>query len=162
MVWIIILTLLFLLLCWLFISPLECTIDTRVPVAVIRWISIGKAAIVFEKEEWWMKVNILFFHRKWTLEKLFLTQKRKPVIQKQERKRKGKLLKRILHVFQTFKIKQWQIAIDSEDSINNALFYPLNFLPYLRQHIYINFTDQNYVTMTIRNVPWRIIYAWLK
>jgi hypothetical protein len=164
MIWIIIITLLFLLLAWLLLSPLELIIDTRIPVATIRWIGVGKARMIYEKEEWWMNVSILFFRRKWALEKIIFAEKKKKkhTRQKQKKRMSSKIFQKIFSVLRTFRVRQWQITIDSGDDIENAWLYPLNFFPYMKQHVYINFVDENFLVLTIRNIPWRMVYAWIK
>ena len=164
MIWIIIITPLFLLLAWLLLSPLELIIDTRIPVAAIRWIGVGKARVIYEKEEWWMNVSILFFRRKWALEKMIFAEKKKKkhTRQKQKKRMSSKIFQKIFSVLQTFRVRQWQITIDSGDDIENAWLYPLNFFPYMKQHVYINFVDENFLVLSIRNIPWRMVYAWIK
>jgi len=80
-------------------------------------------------------------------------------IQSQRRKSSSKWIGKILRIIKTFKIKQLQIAIGSSDNTINAKLYPLNFLPLTRQYIYINFIEENYLLLTIKNQPFRIIYA---
>jgi len=66
MLWVVLL-LIILLLVWILLSPLEFKIDTRVPVIMIRWNAIGSATLLFENEEWWLKIRVLFFAKKWNL-----------------------------------------------------------------------------------------------
>ena len=74
----------------------------------------------------------------------------------------SKIFQKIFSVLRTFRVRQWQITIDSGDDIENAWLYPLNFFPYMKQHVYINFVDENFLVLTIRNIPWRMVYAWIK
>lgn len=164
--WIIILIFLFLTLCWFLLAPLELHIDSRTPQASLRWITIGKALIVFEENRFLLKLQILFFYRQWDLEKLlFKDKKKKKRIEPVRKKRKGqvsKKLRKFLNLLKTFRVTRWQIAIDTGNAINNAWLYPLNFFPITRQHLHVNFVEENYVIVTIRNVPWKLAYAFLK
>ncbi len=166
MVWIIIIIIFLLILCWLLLTPLELQIDTRTPEASLRWISIGKAIVMYEKDKWWLKVRVLFFYKQWELEKLIFGEKKKKKrikrIPKKRKTGKGKWLKKSFNLLKTFRVIQWQIAIDTGDSIKNAWLYPLNFFSHTRQHLYINFIDENYLTLKVRNAPWKIAYAFIR
>lgn len=72
------------------------------------------------------------------------------------------MLKKIIRVIKTFRVTRWQLAVDTGDYVRNAQLYPLNYTKYTFNHLYINFTGENYLTLTIRNRPWKIIYALLK
>jgi len=164
-VWIIIIITLLLILCWLFLTPLELQIDTRTPQASLRWISVGKAIVTYEKDIWWLKIRILFFYKQWELEKLIFAPKKKKRAKRVPQKRKtvkSKRLRKFFDLLKTFRVVKWQMAIDTGDSIKNAWLYPLNFFPHIGKHLYINFTDENYLVLKIRNAPWKLAYAFMK
>ena len=156
---------LFLIVCWLLIAPLEFQIDTRIPEASVRWKSIGRAVVTYQNEKWWLNVNVFFFRKRWDLEKLIFG-KRKRKIRKHHHKKKvvkrPGWVKRILNVVKTFRLTQWQIAVDTGDVTKNAWLYALNFNQYTRRHLYINFIDENYILLVIHNSPWKLAYAFLK
>jgi hypothetical protein len=84
-----------------------------------------------------------------------------------KKKGKGKMkisrvLKKAIRVIKTFRVTEWHLAIDTGDHTCNAQLYPLNFLPYTFKHLHINFHDQNYLVLKIRNRPWKILYAFLR
>ena len=74
----------------------------------------------------------------------------------------NRTLKKIAAVLKTIHVTEWQLAIDSGSYILNAKLYPLNYLPHTAQHIHVNFTDENYLMVKIRNRPWKILYAFLR
>jgi hypothetical protein len=120
---------------------------------------------VYENEKWLLKLWILFFHKQWELEKLiFAKKKKKKQVKPIRKKRKSGLdkLKKFVNAIKTFRITNWKIAIDTEDTITNAWLYPLNFSRYTSDHFYVNFVDENYMIITIRNVPWKLAYALLR
>ena len=80
-------------------------------------------------------------------------------IQSQRKKSSGRWIARFFKIIRTFKISQLKIAVDSSDNATNAKLYPLNFLPLTRQYVYVNFIDENYLLLTVKNQPFRIIYA---
>jgi hypothetical protein len=165
MLWIIILFII-LFLAWILLSPLEFKIDTRIPLVIIEWKSIGKATLVYEKDEWWLKIHVLFFYKKWSLlQMVFADKTRKKKVKHAQRKKSttnSKWLSKFFNMLKTFRVIQWKIAISSSDNLKNAWLYPLNFFPHARQHVYINFIDENYLVLTTRNKPLRIIYALMK
>jgi len=166
MIWLIgIVVFLLLILCWLLISPLVINIDTRIPNAGIRWVSIGNARIWFE-EEWWLSMRILFFRKTFRLAEI-KGKPRKTKVRKEikESKRKtniNRMMMKIVRVIKTFRVTKWELAVDSGDYSRNAQLYPLNFLPYTFKHLYVNFRDENYLLLTIRNRPWKILYSFLR
>jgi len=163
MVWIIILIFLFLILSWLFLAPLELQIDTRIPRVSLQWISIGSAIVVFKNDRWWLSIRILVFHKQWDLEKLIFAEKKKKKRPKRpKQKRKTKWLRKFFPLLKTFRVTKWQIAIDTNDCIKNAWLYALNFSPYTRQHMYINFIDENYLVLQVRNAPWKLAFAFMR
>lgn len=165
MFWIILL-LIILIPAWILLSPMEFKIDTRVPIIMIRWKAIGSAVLLFENEEWWLKIRVLFFSKKWNLIQMFFSGKKKRAkINKKRRKenvRKKKTLFRILKVLKTFRIVEWEIAYSTEDNVKNAYWYWLNFFPLTRQHVHINFINENYLIVVIKNKIGRMLYAFIK
>lgn len=163
MVWLIIFLILSLILLWIFFTPLELDIDTRIPQASLRWISIGRAIVIYEDEKWLLKIRILFFSRQWDLEELIFREKKKKRIKKVKRKRKKTMgLRKIFNLLKTFRVTQWQMAIDTGDNVRNAWLYSLNFLPYAHGHLYVNFFDENYLLLKIRNALWKLAYAFMR
>ena len=163
--WIILPIFFLLIICWLFIAPLEVQIDTRIPRVCVRWTGIGRAIVIYHNDCWWLNLSVLLFHKQWNLEKLIFGKPRK-VRSKHEHKKsarkKRNRARKFFNVIKTFQVKNWQIAIDTGDVTKNAWIYGLNFSPYLRQHLYINFTDENYMLLIVRNAPWKLAYAFWK
>lgn len=163
MIWVLgILLFICLLLLWFLISPFIIEIDSRKPLAMLKWVSIGKAAIWYD-EEWWLGFRVLFFQKKIRLSSIKDKQKKvaAPLVKKTKRKRKLSFRK-ILNVVRTFRIEEWKLAIDTGDYARNAQIYPLNFLPKLSGHMQINFNDENYLYVRIRNRPLKMLYAFLR
>jgi hypothetical protein len=165
MVWLIVVGVLISLLCWFLFSPLVMKIDTRIPWAVLQWISIGSMRIWYE-DEWWLNMRILFYHKTMRLSEIRIKpKKRKDTTEEKKSTRKMKLsrlLKKMIRVIKTFRVTEWQLAIDTGDYTRDAQLYPLNFLPYTFQHLHINFFEENYLVLKIRNRPWKILYAFLR
>lgn len=166
MFWIILLLLLLLIVGWLLLSPIEMHIDTRVPHATFSWLSIGGATVIYEKQEWFLKVRVLLFRKEWPISKLLAHPARK---KKPEKVKKSggstanlKVMRRAFKMLKTFRVIEWKLAVDGNEHLSYAMLYPLNFLPYLQRHLYINYEDETYLLLKISNQPWRMVYAWIK
>lgn len=136
------------------------------PVMMVQWKSIGNAALMYEDEAWWLKIRILFFSKKWNLvQMIFTDSKKKKKSTQSRRKEKVKKTMPVLKIFKilkTFQIVQWKLAISADDNTANAWWYWLNFFPSTRQHVHVNFIDENYLVLVVRNKAWRIVYAFIK
>lgn len=167
MIWIIILIVILAPVLLLLLAPFEIIIDTRVPVIKLHWSGIGNAAVVYESDEWWLKIRVFFFGKKWTIMHLILPGKKKKKAQKEKAVKKKERtshmsFSRAVYIIKSFTVTEWKMAMSSSDYTTNARLYFLNFIPYTRQHLFINFTDQNYLVIVARNNVWRIAYAFIK
>jgi len=162
-VWVIVFILPLLILGWLLLAPLQLQIDTRIPEISFRWISVGKAKIVYEQDKWWLKISVFFFFKQWDLEGLIFKPKKK-VRKKRPKTKRGlsKWLRKLFNLIKTFRVTKWQIAIDTGDDVRNAWLYSLNFYPGIRRHFCVNFFDESYLLLEIRNAPWKMVYALMK
>lgn len=164
MILVILLALIVLLVCWLLFSVMELKIDTRIPQASFKWKSIGTIILVYQEDNWWLKLQVLFFKKDWMLQQLFLAKKKKkqaPTVVKKQRSKSAPWSK-LFKIFKTFRVVQWQIAADTGNYVTNAQLYALNFYPQLHGHVVINFSDENYFVFITRNSLWRMLYAWIR
>ena len=95
----------------------------------------------------------------------FAGRKRKKKTAQRRRKKSKEKFRLILKFFKminTFQIVQWEIAYCADDYTENAYQYWLNFFPLTAGHIRINFFDENYLVLIIRNKAWRMAYAFIK
>lgn len=154
-----------LVLLWLLVSPLVLEIDSRKPVVMLKWISIGKATIWYD-EEGWFSFRVLFFHKTFRLAEIKSKPKKTGDREKAKTPRKrrnlSRMRKKMVRVLRTFRIEEWRAAIDTGDYSFNAQIYPLNFFPKLRDHLQINFSDENYLYVRMRNRPLKMLYAFLR
>jgi len=162
-VWVIVFILPLLILGWLLLAPLQLQIDTRIPEISFRWISVGKAKIVYEQDKWWLKISVFFFFKQWDLEGLIFKPKKKVRKNRPKTKRGlSKWLRKLFNLIKTFRVTKWRIAIDTGDDVRNAWLYSLNFYPGISNHFCVNFFDENYLVLEIRNAPWKMVYALMK
>jgi len=162
-VWLSILISLLVILVWPLIAPLQLQIDTRVPEIRLRWVTVGKAKLVYEQEKWWLRISVFFFSKEWDLAGLGHKKKKKVrEVRPRETAKKVKWLRRLINMGRSFRVTRWQVAVDTADDIKNASLYQLNFHPAFRHHLNVNFFDENYLFLQIRNTPWRMIYALMK
>lgn len=122
--------------------------------------------LFYEDEEWWLKIRVLFFSKKWNLMQMIFADRKKKEKVPQSRKRKsGRKYMPVLKFFKilkTFQIVQWEIAFSAGDYTENAWWYWLNFFPLTRKHVHVNFVDENYLVLVIQNKAWRMAYAFIK
>lgn len=160
MIWLwIILLLIILLALWLLLAPMQLEIDTRLPGAGLRWFSIGRARIWYDKE-WWLSFRV-FFYRK-TLRLASVRPGPKKIGTGRVKKRSGFSLKKMIRVLRSFRVQEWKLAIDTGDYPLNAQLYPLNFADRFRNHLLVNFNEENFLYVRIRNSPWRVLWAYLR
>lgn len=167
MIWLLgILLLLIAIVVWLLVAPLVIEIDSRVPVASFRWVSIGSGSI-YHKEEWRLRFRVFFFGKDLPLadmaRKKKAIQPEKEVRSRPRKKRRPRhQLRKAWQMLKTIRVTRWQLAIDTGDYVQNAKLYPLNFLPYTFRHLEINFCDENYLVLHLRARPWKMLLAYLK
>jgi hypothetical protein len=161
---VIILVFVFAVLLWLFFSPVSVSIDTTVPEAKFTWKGIGKAILIYKEDEWLLFIRVLFFKTEKNLSAPKLDEKKKRERKKTVHKKKRdirKLLKKGLRVVKSFAVTEWRISVDTGDHVHNAWLYPLNFI-IPGNHCNINFHDENYLVLQMKNKLWRMLYAWLR
>jgi len=70
--------------------------------------------------------------------------------------------KTILRLMRSFKIKKWNVDLDTGNCITNAKLYPLfTFMNYHFGGIHINFEGRNHVFLLMRNRPIYIIKSFI-
>jgi hypothetical protein len=158
-----VLMLVLLIITWLMTSLLEMDLDTRIPQAELRWKTIGRARIWYE-QEWFVRFSILFFSRTFALSALSKRSSRPKKISRAEKRpsRFKQMPGRIWDVVRSFKVTECKLAIDTGDHATNARLYFLNYLPLTRGHLLMNFNDENFLVLKIRNRPWKMIYAFFR
>jgi hypothetical protein len=151
---------------WLLTAPLYIEIDTRVPEAKLRWMSIGCCTIRYQRE-WLLDLKVPFYRHTFRLANM-ASQKKKPV-EKGEKKIKParqksplRKLQKGWQVLRSSTVQQWQLSIDTGDYTKNARLYPFTFYPTLYGHLTISFTNENYFFIRIRNQVWRMLVAYLR
>ncbi len=163
MYWLIgIVVFIFLLVFVFLLSVIVIEIDTRVPGAAMRFGGIAKAKIWYE-DEWWLDIRVLFYRKLIRMAGI----KKKPaqpkrVKKKPNKKRQKRMLRKILPLLKTFRVKECTWALDTGDPVLNAQLGLVNFLPLTRRHIFVNFQGQNYFVLKASNYPWRILYTYFR
>ena len=166
MVWLVIIVLFICLFTtWLLFSPIELDIDTRRACAEFRWLGIGRVIVWFE-DEWWLSARVLFYRKTMRFPKKGPGPKKvnkAPVQGRQKGKLKtARMLQKATRMIRTFRVLEWQLTIDTGSHSLNAQLYPLNFSPKTVGHLHVNFNDENFLAVKIRNRPWKLLYAFLR
>lgn len=153
-----------LLVCLFLFSVIVIEMDTRVPAAAIRFGGIAKAKIWYD-DEWWLDIQVLFYYkhiRMSGIKKKPALAKAKRIKKKSNKKMQKRMLRKIIPLLKTFRVKECTWALDTGDPVWNAQLSLVNFLPFTRRHIFVNFQGQNYFVLKVRNYPWRILYTYFK
>jgi hypothetical protein len=159
MIWILLLTLI-LIVGVLLLTPIKLAIDTRIPEMKFLWKGIGNAAINYKEEEWLLRFRVFFYTKEIQLQSI---KGRKKKQEKPKRKKRNlpKMLGKLLAVIKTFRVPVWHISMDTEDYVHNAWLYPLNYFMGV-EHCNINFHEESYIVLELRNNLARILYAWFR
>lgn len=156
------------LLLFLLLAPLRLELDTRVPYIRFHWWGIGKGMLYYDTE-WKAGVQVLFFRKTFNLEQPVA--KKKKSIPERVKTKKSKphqgmpfmqLMRKAGRLLGSFTVEQWQLALDTGDATLNARMYPLNWTPVTRGHVQVNFIDENYLFLRIRNQVWKLLWAYWK
>jgi hypothetical protein len=162
MIWLIIILIICLLLGFLLFSRVVVEVDTRIAKAELSWQGIGMVKVWYE-DAWWLNIKVPFYQK--TLRFADMKKSKKPEDKpgKKRNERPGmiRMLRKTLKVIRTFRVIEWQLAIDTGDYSSNAQLYPLNFARRSFGHLNINFRDENFLVLKIHNRPWKILYAFL-
>ncbi|MFL5742760.1 MAG: hypothetical protein ACJ75B_21255 [Flavisolibacter sp.] len=166
MIWLLIVIVIAALPVWMFFAPVEASLDTRVPVVVLRWRLFGRASFFFEEEEFWLRINLVFWQWQWRLADLTNRTKKAKAKTKNVQVKKGKSrfsFRKVIRIMKCLQIKQCDLALRPDNYVVTAQLYPLNFikLPYPYKFS-IDFTGDSYLLMKITTAPWRVVYAWLR
>ncbi|HWB26674.1 MAG TPA: hypothetical protein VG738_14415 [Chitinophagaceae bacterium] len=159
MIWLIIPACILLILIWLLLLPVECFVDTRVPVMTVTW-AIATIMITYDGNEWMLTYKALFFQNTIPLKRRGrrVQKNKKKAIEKPG----AKMFAKMINVLKCMRVKQWQLGLDTGDYVLNSWIYPLNFLKALQHHVFVNFNEETYVVLCAKAVPLRAIYAYMK
>ncbi len=146
----------------LMLMPFILYIDTRVLIVKFRWKGIGDAMLTYREEKWILMFRLLFYKKEIELSELKSGTKRKK--KKKTRRKKidvKKLVRKITHVVKSFRAPVCRLSLDTGNYVYNAWLYPVNHL--MGGGCFnINFYDENYLELELRNNLWRMVYAWFR
>ncbi|MBS1511600.1 MAG: hypothetical protein JST86_12210 [Bacteroidetes bacterium] len=149
----------------LLLSVIELVVDTRIPMAGIHF-GVWGSARIWHKDGWLLYLHVPFYHKTIPLTgSIRKGSKAAPVHKDRPLKKRiplKKVLKKSTAVLKTFSVDEYTLAVDTGDFTVNARLYPLNFLPGARNHLFINFHNNNFLVLKLHNYPWRMLYALLR
>ena len=158
MIWLLLAFLL--IVCGLLLTPVILAIDTRIPEIKLSWKGIGNAAINYKEEEWLLRFRIFFYAKEIQLRNI-KGRKKKQEKSKRKKRNPRKMMRKFLAVMKTFRVPVWRISIDTGDYVYNAWLYPLNYF-IGTEHCQINFHEENYLVLELKNNLARMLYAWFR
>ena len=173
---IIILSLLFLILIWLLVIPIQIIVNSDGPFLKVNIVSIGSAGVYLVENIPVLRIDVPFvkkdipftsFRGKSKKEKPVKTEKDKPKKSKKKSFSK-KRLKWILRLFRipgSFVLKRANVNIDTGDVITNAYMFPL--FGYLDGHRKnwswsVNYFGEIEIYLILQSSVLRMIYVYLK
>jgi hypothetical protein len=149
----------------LLLSIIIIEVDTRIPQAALSWGVIGNAKIWYAGE-WWLMLQFPFYRKTFRMADIKSKQKKRETWPKKEKPKKRRklslMIRRIYQVIKSFRLSEWELAIDSGDYAVNAQIYPLNYFPKTFRHLFINFNGENFLVLKMSNSPWKVLYNFLK
>ncbi len=150
--------LLFLLIVYALLVPIDLFINTNTNQYYVQIRGFAKVSIEKDNVEI-IRIKLRMFFMNFYLYPLkykWLTEKKK-IAKKHKIKRKFGL-KKGLQIFKSFKIKRFNLEIDTGDYTLNAKLYPVFvFLNYNVGHFKVNFEDRNQLVLHLQNRPINII-----
>ena len=158
------LSVIILLLLWIFFAPLELIIDTRVPLALMRLRSIGKVSIDLQQDDLWVSLKVFFMRFHWRLQDLA---KKKSVTKstsvKKQKVATGKPFAKMLRVLKSIEVKNFELQLSPPDYALTGQLYPLNFIalpaPY---KLSVTFSEEAYLMVRTTTAAWRIALALIR
>jgi hypothetical protein len=165
MVLLVFLVILLFLLGWLLLSPLLISIDTRVPVVEVKWVSIASISLILLEGKWRLKIHVLFYNTLKDLSSL-IRRKRLPgkkAVNKKSKKPKHplKVLRAIIRVVKSFSVRNCNLTFDTGDYATNSTLYALYAYPIIASHVLINYQSNNFFTVQMKNTPLKMLKAYL-
>jgi len=152
-----------LLIAMLFWSPLLIWADTRIPVLQVEWKRIATLRLGYEEGSAYIRLKTLFLTHTWAPGSKPAGRRRQKKKRSAHRPRKKAAgwPKKIMRVIKSFTVIRLELSLDTSDPVMNAQLFPLNFFPYPDgKWIHINFLEENYLLLHIRNTAGRMLRAW--
>lgn len=140
-------------------------IDTSTNQYYIKIKGLVKASIeADELEIFKVRLNVFFLNfYVYPLKKRQVKDKKVKAKTVKKKRFKSVPFKKTVRVIKTFKVRQFQLDIDTGDCISNSKLYPvfafLNF--YKGHHFDVNFEGRNSVLLSVENRPIRIIRSFI-
>lgn len=144
-------------------TPVIIQVDTDLNKYDVSLFGIVKAWLSVEEDELKTHVWILGYHRK-SSPKFLIAEKTEEDKRKKKRKNVPKLrLGRTFNAIRSFKVKTFEVSLDTDDYVLNAKLVPVSWLiRLLGVNVTINFQGNSYCRLEIRNNLWRMTSAYLK
>jgi len=154
--------LLLLLIGYVLLVPIDLYINTTTNQYYAQIRGLAKASIEKDNVEI-VRIRLRTFFMNfylYPLKYIGLTDKKERVKKNKTKRKIG--LKKGLQILKSFKIKRFNLEIDTGDYTLNAKLYPLFiFLNYHIGHFKVNFLDKNQLVLHLQNRPINIIKSFI-
>jgi hypothetical protein len=156
---------------WLLLAPFSLRLDTYRDEYYLKWHSIGSARLLLLDGElaiglrlgpWRKKLYPLrpgAKPEKTAAEEQPATPQPGPA----KKPRRPFPWRKMLRVLRTFRVREFQLEIDTDDFARNAWLFPLvHSIGALRRRVHINFLGRNEGVLVVKNRLWDMGWAWVR
>ncbi len=147
--------------------PLQVIIHSKSNEFRIKWGSLLSVWFIPAASDLKIRIKLLTFQKDLDILSIFLSSKSKPKSQKNKRRGSFKALKNTLPIIyqslRSFRIKQYQLELDTDNFVINAYLFPLfHFLNKGKGKWHINYNGVTELDLEMFSRPIWIIYACTK
>ncbi|HOY17150.1 MAG TPA: hypothetical protein PLC89_07655 [Haliscomenobacter sp.] len=160
----IIIGILVVLLAGFLFSPLVLQVDTSKSHYVLRW-GMGRLQFIPTPDDWLLSIGFSFWRKKVSLLKLLAkpAKKEQDSTSKPKKKRQDRKpwsFQRLLHIIQTFQVRQFRLDLDTDDFVTNAYLYPVfRALSTPTRALTINFQGRSQCAFEVKNRMINVLIA---
>ncbi len=150
---------------WLVVTPIKLIIDSTNNNYGIEWWGIGNLKVIPILNDFKLQISVLFWRKNiMLLEKSGQLAKKRATKNPRNSKRKKRKFNlsriRFLKILKSFKIKVWQVNIDTGNVILNSYLFPFCYLlSNKKRNLIINYTGKTDVKIEFQNSIGRMLSA---
>jgi hypothetical protein len=153
---------------WLLLAPFSLRLDTYRDEYYLKWHSIGSARLLLLEGELAIGLRL----GPWRKQFYPLRPGAKPKAEeekpalphpaKAKKPRRPFPWRKMRRVLRTFRVREFQLEIDTDDFARNAWLFPLvHSIGPLRRSVHVNFLGRNEGVLVVQNRLWDMGWAWV-
>lgn len=141
---------------WILLTPIHILIDSDTHTYELKWVGIGKMALIFVQGNFDMSLKIFFWKKHFQL-------KGKKIVDRKSMQRVSfpKNPQRIWRILKSFRVKKFELRLDTDDINWNAFLFPIGFFFNRKNRkIIINQDGDLTLRLDIENSLFKILRAY--